>query len=110
MKTKLRYLGDVEFSRREFNGHLIGIAEDSKKIMRRDDGTSEQYIIYIIQKNVRKHKRYITRLGVKKLGFQNAKEFAIAIFRNPEKYSNILGEDWRGYKPAQNIPKKAVQA
>jgi len=105
-----KYKGDVEFKTRAFNGHLIGIAEDPAKEMRRDDSTSEQYIIYVKQENVRNHKRYITRLGCKKYGCGNAREFALAIFRNPEMYKNILGDHWRGYEPAQIMPKRAVQA
>ena len=107
---RLSYLGDVELEEREFNGYLIGIAEDSKEIMRRDDGTSEQYIVYLKRKNVRNHKRYITRLGCKKYVCDNAKELALAIFRNPDDYKNIVGDGWMGYKSGSDIPKKAVQA
>ncbi|MGB7291829.1 MAG: hypothetical protein WBD99_06640 [Thermodesulfobacteriota bacterium] len=73
-----------------------------------NDGTSEQYIIYIKQKTVRKHKRYIANLGVEKFAFRNAKQLALAIFNNPDRYRNILGEGWKAYESLVEIPKKAV--
>ncbi len=84
--------------------------------MKLPDGTSRQYIIYVKQKTLegegkgeerRIDQRYITTLGVEKWGFKNAKEFAMAIFHDPNKYNNIHGENWMGYK-VKNQKKKLL--
>jgi len=95
MKKKTGYK-DIEIETREYNGHLISIAED--RCMMEEDGTSHQYIIYLIKNGKRKDKCYITGVGVKRLGFTNVKEFARHIFNNPYQYKKILGCNWRGYK------------
>jgi len=102
-KPKVRQRSDTEINTREFNGQLVGLAEDRTKYMMKSDSTSKQYIIYIIDKGRRKHKCYITDLGVKKMRFENAKHFATHIFNNLEQYEDILGCNWGGYQVTEEF-------
>lgn len=94
---------DSEIKRREFNGHTLVLLKDcSAKMMKEPGGISRQYIIALetITPKGRKNltnQRYISNL-MRKLGFANAEEAAIAIFTDPYAYKNVLGENWYGYK------------
>ena len=97
LEKKGRKQNLIELDVREFNRNQIILLEDRSQEMMKEDGTSMQYIIGIIgRKGTVEHRRYITDL-MTKLGYRDAKHGAKAIFANPEKFKNVLGEYWYGY-------------
>jgi len=101
-----RRIKDVTLDEREYNRWLLGVVEDTSM-------KGKQYIIYTrslgSKERAWKNKRYITNLGVEKLGFSSAKEFAMAIYYEPEKFKNIFGGHWGGYKQPEKINIRKVE-
>lgn len=99
---------DRELDRKSFNGHTIVLLEDQNPRLRNPDGTSGQYVIAVesISKkgNVNlSHRRYISNL-IRKKGYANAKEGALAVFHTPHNFMGVLGEGWLPYTQKADTP------